>query len=43
MSGNGVSSFQRSGMSSTEMAALWIEGDMERYLELLRRDCGAVL
>ena len=40
MSYNGVSSFQHSGMSSTEMAALWIEGDMERYLELLRRDCG---
>lgn len=43
MSGNGVGSFQRSGMSSTERAALWMEGDMERYLELLRRDCGAVL
>lgn len=43
MSGNGVSSFQRSGMSSTEMAALWMENDFERYLELLRRDCGTVL
>ena len=40
MSGNGVGSFQRSGMSSTERTALWMEGDMERYLELLRRDCG---
>ena len=43
MSGNGVGSFQSSWTSSTERAALWIEGDMERYLELLRRDCGAVL
>lgn len=43
MSGNGAGSFQNSWTSSTERAALWIEGDMERYLELLRRDCGAVL
>lgn len=43
MSGNGVDSFQNSWTSSTERAALWMEGDMERYLELLRRDCGAVL
>lgn len=40
MSGNGVGSFQRSGMSSTERAALWIEGDMERYFELMRKECG---
>ena len=40
MSGNGAGSFQNSWTSSTERAALWIEGDMERYLELLRRDCG---
>lgn len=43
ISGNGVGSFQSSGMSSTERAAFWMEGDFERYLELLRRDCGAVL
>ncbi|MGN0263951.1 MAG: sigma-70 family RNA polymerase sigma factor [Oliverpabstia sp.] len=40
MSGNGVSSFQNSWTSSTERTALWMEGDMERYLELMRRDCG---
>ena len=40
ISRNGVGSFQRSGMSSTERAALWIEGDMERYFELMRKECG---
>lgn len=40
MSGNGVVSFQRSGMSSTERAALWMEDDFGRYLESLRKECG---